>query len=136
MGKRVIAPPKLYLDTNHLINIAKLRGRKALPSEKFTQAYREIDEYIGTGVCGIIFNPDTPLDWADGRATREAARQIAAVIGSAKLQTAQACRPYYFEEEQQVVQKKLTASADTGKLTVEIPPFRYHTMVVLRVENK
>ena len=45
-------------------------------------------------------------------------------------------RPYNFEEEQQVVQKELTASSNTGKVTVGIPAFRYHTMAVLRVEEK
>ncbi len=86
MDKRIIAPPKLYLDTNHLINIAKLRRGEVLPSGKFTQAYREIDKHIRTGLCGIIFSPDTPLDWAHGRATPKSARQIAAVVDSAKLQ--------------------------------------------------
>jgi hypothetical protein len=54
----------------------------------------------------------------------------------AELQTVQACRPYHYEDAQQVVQKTLTPSATSGKVTVTVPPFRYHTMVVFRLRNK
>ena len=56
-------------------------------------------------------------------------------VAGAKLKKAATCRPYHFEEDQQVVQKELKASADTGKVTVEIPPFRYHTMVLFRTSR-
>ena len=56
-------------------------------------------------------------------------------IGSAKLLTAQACRPYHFEEEQQVIQSTLVAKQSGGHVTFEIPPFRYHTMVVVELAN-
>ena len=75
------------------------------------------------------------INWVDEPVPLEGVK-ITANIGSAKLQTAHACRPYHFEEEQQVIQKELAPSGDTGKVTVEIPPFRYHTMVVLRVAEK
>ena len=54
-------------------------------------------------------------------------------IGTGQLETAQACRPYHFEEEQQPVQQVLKAKIKGGKVLVEIPPFRYNTMVVFRV---
>jgi len=74
------------------------------------------------------------INWVDEPSPLAGVR-ITADIGTAKLLTAQACRPYHFEEEQQVVQKELAPSGKTGKITVEIPPFRYHTMAVLRVQD-
>jgi len=75
------------------------------------------------------------FNWADEPEPLKGVR-ISADIGSGKLETAQACRPYYFEEEQQVVQKVLKASARSGRVVIEVPPFRYHTMVVFRVKKK
>ena len=60
---------------------------------------------------------------------------ITADTGTGKVQSVYAFRPYYFEEEQQAVEKKLAPTVAGGKVTVEIPPFRYHTMVVLRVKK-
>ena len=74
------------------------------------------------------------INWVDEPAPLEGVK-ISADIVAGRLQTAQACRPYYFEEEQQVVQKVLDAKVEGGKATVEIPPFRYHTMVVLRLKE-
>jgi len=74
------------------------------------------------------------INWVDEPVPLEGVK-ITADIGSSTLQTAQACRPYYFEEDQQVVQKVLKASADTGRVSVEISPFRYYTMVVFRVTD-
>ena len=54
----------------------------------------------------------------------------------ATLQTAFACRPYHYEESQQVVETKLPARVNNRQLTMQVPPFRYHTMVVLRFENE
>ncbi len=53
-----------------------------------------------------------------------------------ELLSAFAFRAYHFEEEQQTVEQKLTPAMSDGKATVEIPPFRYHTMVVFRVKTK
>ena len=78
---------------------------------------------------------EADFNWADEPAQLKGLK-ITADVGTAKLQKTVACRPYYFEEPQQVVQKQLTAGADTGKVTVEIPPFRYHTMLVFRVKNR
>lgn len=56
-------------------------------------------------------------------------------LGSATLQTAHACRPYTFDEEQQTVEHALTPDVRTGKATVVVPPFRYYTMLVFRAVN-
>ncbi|MBM83722.1 MAG: hypothetical protein CMJ78_24460, partial [Planctomycetaceae bacterium] len=53
----------------------------------------------------------------------------------AKLQSVHSCRPYHFEEPQQVVQSEIQATQADGKTTIEIPPFRYHTMLVIRLEK-
>ncbi len=74
------------------------------------------------------------LNWAD-EPEPLAGVKITADIGSGELQTTQACRPYYFEEEQQVVQQALKAEVSDGKATVAVPPFRYHTMLVMRMEK-
>ena len=64
---------------------------------------------------------------------------VSAVTGSGTVQSIYACRPSHFEEEQQVVAKALKAlKAETvdAKTTVAVPPFRYYTMVVLRVKKQ
>ena len=55
--------------------------------------------------------------------------------GEATIQSVQACRSYYYEEPQQVVRQTLAPSATSGKITVPVPPFRYHTMVVMRMKE-
>jgi len=74
-------------------------------------------------------------DWADEPKPLEGVK-ITADIAGARVRDVLACRPYHFEEEQQVVQKVLNAKVEGGKATVEIPPFRYHTMVVFRLYNR
>jgi len=66
---------------------------------------------------------------------REKGVNITADIGTGHISDVQACRPYHFEEEQQVVQETLEAKVAGGKVAVEVPPFRYYTMVVFRVED-
>jgi hypothetical protein len=81
----IVEPLKLYLDTNHLINIAKVRKAAVIPDEVRT-AYSAIDEYIRSWQVGLIFQPTTVLEWVDGNATIESANEIAEVVDSAKLQ--------------------------------------------------
>lgn len=78
-------PPKLYLDTNHLINIAKVRKGTPIRDE-VRNAYTAIDEYIRGRHVGLIFEPTRALEWVEGSATLESATEIADVIDSAKLQ--------------------------------------------------
>lgn len=88
MGNIVLESPKLYLDTSHLINIAKVRKGESLSSTKasFENAYRTIDELIRERHFGIVFNPAAPLEWVDGNATLSTALEIANVIDTAPLQ--------------------------------------------------
>lgn len=78
-------PPKLYLDTNHLINIAKVRKGAPVRNE-VRAAYLVIDEYIRSRHVGLIFEPTMAIEWVDGNATIDSANEIADVIESAKLQ--------------------------------------------------
>lgn len=79
-GVGILQPPKIYLDTNHLIKIT--RDRKSVSPS----AYSFIDEHLRRGSIGIIFSPAAPLDWVDGDATIESAKEIAQVVDSAGLQ--------------------------------------------------
>jgi hypothetical protein len=53
----------------------------------------------------------------------------------ARLMGAHACRSYHYEDPQQVVQSRVSATQIDGKATFKIPPFRYHTMLVIRLEQ-
>ncbi len=86
---QILAPPKVYLDTGHLINIARLRRGEPIPNASLRDAYTTLDSYIVKKHFGLIYNPAAPLDWVDGKATFASASEIADVIQSAKLQ-------YYF----------------------------------------
>ncbi len=72
------------------------------------------------------------INWIDEPVPLEGV-EITVDVTNGKLKTAQAMRPYQFEEEQQPVRKMLKPKTDGGKTTVTIPSFRYHTMVVFRV---
>jgi len=72
------------LDTNHLINISKVRNNKQLPDGQSVESYTYIDNCIKSW-CGLIFNHISPIEWLEGAATLESAEKIAAVIESAKL---------------------------------------------------
>ncbi len=74
------------------------------------------------------------LTWAD-EPQPLAGTTISVDLGDATLERAMACRPYHFEEEQQTVEQIVTPDIRTGKITVAVPPFRYHTMLVVRVRN-
>jgi len=80
----IARPPKIYLDTNHLINIANVRKGKKLPPGQSEDDYRSIDDCIKS-YCGLIFNPYAALEWVEGNATKESASGIAAVIDSARV---------------------------------------------------
>jgi len=76
--------PKIYLDTNHLINIVKVRkGQQPQPSQA-EDDYRRINECVKS-YCGLIFNPYATLEWVEGNATEESASSIAAVVDSAQV---------------------------------------------------
>jgi hypothetical protein len=85
-GEEIIIqrPPKIYLDTNHLINITRVRKGQKLPQGQSEGDYKRLDECIKS-YCGLIFNQAATLEWVEGKATAETASKIAAVVDSANL---------------------------------------------------
>lgn len=81
---RIMRPPRLFLDTNHLINIAQVRKGGSLPPGQSVEAYSLIDQCIAQHF-GLVFLQVAALDWVDGNATDESAREIAQVLDSARL---------------------------------------------------
>jgi hypothetical protein len=77
-------PPKIYLDTNHLINIANVRKGQEPQPGRSDEEYRRIDKRIKS-YCGLIFNPYAALEWVERNATKESASGIAAVVDSAQV---------------------------------------------------
>jgi hypothetical protein len=80
----ITTPPRIFLDTNHLINVACLRNGLPLPPGQSQEAYSFIGQCIQQHY-GMIFCQTAPLDWVDGNATERSVRQIAQVIDSAHL---------------------------------------------------
>jgi hypothetical protein len=74
------------------------------------------------------------LNWVDEPAPLEGV-EVSADIGHGAVSAAYACRPYQFEEPQQVVQQALKTSTSAGKVTVAVPPFRYYTMAIVRAKH-
>lgn len=81
---QIVRAPKLFLDTNHLINIAQVRKGSSLPPGQSIEAYSFIDQCIAQHF-GLVFLQVAALDWVDGNATEETVREIAQVLDSAKL---------------------------------------------------
>lgn len=106
----VLPPPKMYLDTNHLIGIAKARTSVS------HSAYSFIDDLLRKRHFGIIFNPAAPLEWVDGNATIESAQEIAAVIDSAPLQ-------YEFEKDSFVFLHEIQVELRRIQPGIRLPEF-------------
>jgi hypothetical protein len=83
MPELIATPPKLYLDTGHIVNLARLRKGNLRADQ--TEAYGELNGLIRERHVGIIFNAAAPLEWVDGNATEDSARELARVIQSARL---------------------------------------------------
>ena len=78
-------PPLIHLDTNHLINIARIRGGGPLDSaDKHRQAYKQISDWIEQGTCSLTFYPFLLFEWVDGCPSDRNAQEIAAVLDSAQ----------------------------------------------------
>lgn len=80
----IARPPRIYLDTNHLIDIANVRKGEKPPTGQSEDDYRRIDDCIKS-YCGLIFGHAATLEWVEGKATKESASDIAAVVDSARL---------------------------------------------------
>jgi hypothetical protein len=106
-------PPKIYLDTNHLINIAKVRkGQQPQPSQS-EDSYWCMDECIKS-YCGLIFNPYAALEWVEGNATKESASGIAAVVDSAQVK-------YMIEADYLVYTQEILAECQKQKSDIRMP---------------
>lgn len=111
----ILKPPKLYLDTNHLVNISKVRNNKQLPSGQSVEAYKFIDKCIKSW-CGLVFNQYSPLEWLEGAATLESAEKIAAVIDSAELK-------YLLESDQLIYTREILDECLRINPDLRIPEF-------------
>ena len=81
----IISPPKLYLDTNHLVNISKIhRGLSLGSSEKYRDNYIFINKCIQEATCALVFNFHATLEWVEGKATEESALQLASIFDKAE----------------------------------------------------
>ncbi len=100
---------------------------KRLVYQRKTAAGRDV-------IIHLLRIPPTPkvdYAWADEPLSLKGVQVIINAPGE-KLHTAQACRAYHYEEPQQVVQREMEAKTSGPEVTVSVPPFRYHTMLVLR----
>lgn len=82
---RFIRPRRLFLDTNHLVNMAHLREGRALrggQDERRVAAYRTLDEWIMTGKCIPLFYEPMSYEWIR-QGSADGAYRIAAVLDSA-----------------------------------------------------
>jgi len=106
----ILLPPKMYLDTNHLINITKARRCAS------AGAYSTLDGYLRSGCVGIVFSPAAPLDWVDGKATVESAKELAEVVDSARLQ-------YEIEKDSFVFLHEIQAELRRLEPSIRLPDF-------------
>jgi hypothetical protein len=112
---QIVRPPRLFLDTNHLINIARLRKGKSLPRGQSPEAYSLIDQRIAEHF-GMVFLPSAALDWVDGNATEDSAREIAQVLDSAKLR-------YLFESDTSVYLREVLDECHRLHPELNVPQF-------------
>ena len=114
--KKIIQrPPRIYLDTNHLINIARVRkGEEPQPAWS-KDNYCYIDKCIKSYGC-LVFNPYAALEWVEGNATIESARGIAAVVDSAKVK-------YELEADYIVYTREILDQCHQQGQDIRIPDF-------------
>ena len=116
MDVKIIESPKLYLDTNHLVNIARLRNDTGTVQEVYKEAYRFIDKCIREMHVGLVFNLAAPLDWVNGDATLESAIEIADIFESAQLQ-------YEIEADTFVYLHEVLREIEAFNNTLSLPDF-------------
>ena len=109
------------------VNSAEKLWWKRLVYERETAKGRDVIVHL------VRIPPTRKVDyaWADEPALLTGV-EITMNAPGERLSTAQACRAYHYEESQQVVQQEMRAKASGPKVTIAVPPFRYHAMLVLR----
>ena len=130
-ARDVIAVPAAQAANTVAVNSPERLWWQRLVYQRKTQRGHDL-------IVHLVRIPPTPewdLGWVD-EPTALKGVTITAHLGAQGLAGVQACRPYHFEEAQQVVQQALAPSVRSGKATVHVPPFRYHTMVLFRMKTK
>lgn len=112
-SSKLLQPPKLYLDTAHLINIGKVRCGELVPAA-VRDAYVYLDECIRIRHLGLIYSMPAALDWVDGSATIESAYKIADVLDSAKLR-------YFFEQDKFIFLQELLIECCRVEPNLKVP---------------
>jgi hypothetical protein len=111
----IVRPPKIFLDTNHFINIAKVRRGEPLPKGQSADSYLFINQCIAQHF-GVVFLEVATLDWVDGKAAENSAREIADVLDSAKLL-------YLFESDTYVYLREVLDECVRVKSELHVPRF-------------
>jgi hypothetical protein len=116
----ILTPVKLFLDTNHLCQIVKLRkGNLAGIPAKHQDAYRLLNARILTGRVGLIFHLMAAVEWVGGQATLETANDIADVLDSAPL-------TYHVEADTFVFTRELLDECHRSNANITVPLFDVH----------
>jgi hypothetical protein len=77
--------PLLYLDTNHIIEIVRLRRGRSHQSMVRQDAYRRISQAVTGGYCRVLFNPASCMEWVDGNRPEKPWEELGEFFESAKL---------------------------------------------------
>ena len=100
---------------------------KRLVYQRKTKSGRDV-------IIHLVRIPPTPkvdYAWADEPSLLKGVEVTMDAPGE-RLSAAQSCRAYHYEEPQQVVQQDMRSKTSGSRVTVSVPPFRYHAMLVLR----
>ena len=111
----IVRPPRIYLDTNHLINITKIRKGDKLQEGQSERDYKCLDRFIRS-YCGLIFSLAALLEWVKGKATVESAREIAAVVDSANLK-------YLFEADYLIYTREILDQCRKQNTDIDVLDF-------------
>jgi len=111
----IVRPPKIFLDTNHLINITKIRKGDKLQEGQSEGDYKCLDRFIRS-YCGLIFSLAALLEWVKDKATVESAREIAAVVDSANLK-------YLFEADYLIYTREILDQCHKQNPDIDVPDF-------------
>ena len=122
---RAVTPQ--FVEQDVQVNSGEELWWKRLVYERKTTSGRDV-------IIHLVRIPPTPqvdYAWADEPSLLKGV-EVSMKAPRERLSMAQACRAYHYEEPQQVVQRELESKTSGSDVTVSVPPFRYHTMLVLR----
>ncbi len=111
----IMSPPRIFLDTNHLINITRIRRGLPLGAGQSSESYAFIDQCFAQHY-GIVFSEWAPLDWVDGNATESSVCEIAQVIDSARLK-------YLLEVDQSIYLREVLNECKCSYPELMVPQF-------------